>query len=32
EVIKELSEELSIVDLSVEEPDIEDAVSRLYHI
>lgn len=26
EVIKELSEELSIVDLSVEEPDIEDAV------
>lgn len=32
EVIRELSDELSIVDLSVEEPDIEDAVSRLYRI
>lgn len=32
EIIRELSDELSIVDLSVEEPDIEDAVSRLYHI
>lgn len=32
EVIRELSEEISIVDLSVEEPDIEDAVARIYHM
>lgn len=32
EVIRELSEELSIIDLSVEEPDIEDAVARIYHM
>lgn len=31
EIIGELSKELSIIDLSVEEPDIEDAVARIYH-
>ena len=31
EVIGELSGELSIIDLSVEEPDIEEAVARIYH-
>lgn len=32
EVIRKLSEEIPIVDLSVEEPDIEDAVARIYHM
>lgn len=31
EVIGELSNELSITDLSVEEPDIEEAVAQIYH-
>lgn len=31
EIIHELGEELNIVDLSVKEPDIEDAVANIYH-
>ena len=31
QVIGELSKEFDIVDLTVEEPDIEEAVSRIYH-
>ncbi len=31
EGIGEVSKELSIVDLTVEEPDIEEAVARIYH-
>ncbi len=31
EIIRELSEEFAITDLSVEEPDIEEAVAQIYH-
>ncbi|WP_234121091.1 ABC transporter ATP-binding protein [Clostridium hydrogenum] len=31
ELISELAKELSIIDLSVKEPDIEDAISQIYH-
>ena len=32
EVIRELSAGLNILDLSVEEADIEEAVERIYHL
>lgn len=32
DIIGELSKELSIEDLTVEEPDIEEAVARIYHV
>lgn len=31
EIIGELGRELNVVDLSVREPDVEDAVGRIYH-
>lgn len=31
ELISELAEELSILDLSVKDPDIEDAIRQIYH-
>lgn len=31
EIIHELGKELNIVDLSVKEPDVEDAVANIYH-
>lgn len=31
EIIRELSEQFAITDLSVEEPDIEEAVAQIYH-
>ncbi len=31
EIIHELGQELNIVDLSVKEPDVEDAVANIYH-
>jgi len=31
EIIHELGQELNIVDLSVREPDVEDAVANIYH-
>ena len=31
EIISELAKELDIIDLSVQEPDIEEVVGRLYH-
>lgn len=31
EIIQELGKEVSILDLSVKEPDIEDAVAHIYH-
>jgi ABC-type uncharacterized transport system ATPase subunit len=30
-LISELAKELSIVDLSVKDPDIEDAIRQIYH-
>ena len=31
EIIRELSEEINILDMSVREPDVEDAISNIYH-